>query len=51
MRGILGIFIGLVDYFISNKDFTELLDLLIVIVLGVIWILYFRNSKRVRNTF
>ncbi|WP_141505118.1 DUF2569 family protein [Paenibacillus luteus] len=47
----LGIIIGLVDYIMSNKDFTELLDLSIVIVLGAIWILYFRNSKRVRNTF
>lgn len=47
----IGIVIEFVDFFFSNKDLTELLELLIVLIVGSLWILYFKYSKRVRNTY
>jgi hypothetical protein len=47
----IGILIGVIDFFFSNRRIDEVLELLITILLGALWISYLRRSKRVKNTF
>ncbi|MBD0379887.1 DUF2569 family protein [Paenibacillus sedimenti] len=48
---LIGILIGIIDFFFSNRRIDEVLELMLTIILGTIWILYFRYSKRVKATF
>ncbi|MDQ0060073.1 DUF2569 family protein [Paenibacillus harenae] len=48
---VIGIIVGIVDFCLSNRDISEFIDLLIVVILGIVWILYFKHSKRVKYTY
>ncbi|MDQ0112377.1 DUF2569 family protein [Paenibacillus harenae] len=48
---VIGIIVGIVDFCLSNRDISEFIDLLIIVILGIVWILYFKHSKRVKYTY
>lgn len=48
---LIGMLVGVIDFFFSNRRVDEVLELMLTIVVGALWILYFRFSKRVKTNF
>lgn len=48
---LIGILVGIIDFFFSNKRADEFLELMLTFFVGALWILYFRFSKRVKTNF
>lgn len=48
---LITIIFAIIDFFFSNRRQYDVLELMLIIIVGVIWILYFRYSKRVNITF
>lgn len=48
---ITALLIGIIDFFLSNRRIDELLELMLALLLGTIWIFYFRYSKRVKSIY
>jgi len=47
----IGVVVGFIDFFLSRMRLDNYIELLISAGLGIVWILYFIRSRRVKNTF
>ncbi|MDQ0888746.1 VanZ family protein [Paenibacillus sp. V4I9] len=48
---LVAILFEIIDFFLSDRTLYDVLDSALIIIVGMIWILYFRYSKRVNATF